>query len=339
MAQVDFAYLGTGRTTIYKNCFQKYMQALMLDKKPESKMLELVRKTEEVFFFLIEEGKKYGFNTDRILEIPTVTGGTCFSVASHTSEKISNFIIAREIKVNSINTKMMTPNFINSDLAVKMLKRGINPHIISHSGLTQLEASHSSFENDEAKRLLSDSTSSINLRSIHFSIEEIECPNTCPADCASKFTKFYYRNGPLVEISDENRIIGGGGFGMVYRQSFHGMPMAMKCVWIGETGWIGGNQESVLDGASDLEENISEIRIQIATVGSGVIAPVAFVRQQNQEQDEDGKWIASNYNIFIYPLYDCNLYELKENHGDYLTEEILSDILCQCLTRKCSPGL
>ena len=130
-------------------------------------------------------------------------------------------------------------------------------------------------------------------------------------------------------MADKNRI-GSGGFGMVYRQLFHGIPMAMKCVWIGEIE----NIETVLDGASDLEQNISEIRIQIATVGSGVIVPVAFVRQQNQEQDENGKWIASNYNIFIYPLYDCNLYELHENHYDNLTEEILIDILAQCLTRK-----
>ena len=336
MARVDFGYLGRGRTTIYKNCFQKYMQNRIYMKKPQSELSEIVRKTEEVFFFLIEEGNKRGFDTDRILEIPTVTGGTCFSIASNGSKKISRYIISRGIKVNSINTKMMTPDFQYSDLAVKMMKRGINPHVINHRGLSQLEISHSSFESQEAKRLLSESPRSINLRSIHFAVEDIECTDICPLDCTSKFEKFYYRNGPLVEMdspTDANRL-GTGGFGSVFRQSFHGTPMAMKCVWTGEIE----NLESLMDGASDLEQNISEIRIQIATVGSGVIAPVAFVRQQNQEQEENGKWIASNYNIFIYPLYDCNLYELHENRYDNLTEEILIDILRQCLTRKGSKG-
>ena len=329
MARVDFGYLGTGRTTIYKNCFQKYMRAGVL-KNPKSELPELVRKTEEVFFFFIHEGNKNGFNTDRILEIPAVTGGTCFSIASNGSKKISSYIISREIKIHSINTKMMTPDFQYSDLAVKMMKRGINPHVINFRGLSQLEISHSSFESQEAKRLLSESPRSINLRSIHFTVEDIECTDTCPLDCTSKFEKFYYRNGPLVEIDSDVNRLGSGGFGSVYRQSFHGTPMAMKCVWTGEIE----NLESLMDGLSDLEQNISEIRIQIATVGSGVIAPVAFVRQQNQEQDENGKWIASNYNIFICPLYDCNLYELHEKHYDNLTEEILIDILRQCLTRK-----
>ena len=83
----------------------------------------------------------------------------------------------------------LSPDFSHSDLAVKMLKEGVNPHIINHRGLTQLELSHSSFETKEAKRLLSETPRSINLRSIHFSVEDIECTDTCPTDCTSKFTK------------------------------------------------------------------------------------------------------------------------------------------------------
>ena len=74
----------------------------------------------------------------------------------------------------------------------------------------------------------------------------------------------------------------------------------------------------------------------MASSGSGIIVPEAFVRQQNLVLDEDGTWIAENYNIYIYPLYDCNLYELHENHYNQFSVEILADILSQCLTRKCS---
>ena len=166
-----------------------------------------------------------------------------------------------------------------------------------------------------------------------FSIEDIHCEESCPADCTSKFERFYYKNGPLVEMTEKNRI-GKGGFGMVFKQVFHGRPMAMKCLLLGELKDPENQDTFVQTAVEYLERNISEVRIQIATAGSGVIVPVAFVRQQNQEQDEKGKWIANNYNIFIYPLYDCNLYELHENCHDQLSDEILRDILLQCLTRK-----
>ena len=42
---------------------------------------------------------------------------------------------------------------------------------------------------------------------------------------------------------------------------------------------------------------------------------------------------SSNYNIFIYPLYDCNLYELHQNYFDQFTEEIVADIIDQCFIR------
>ena len=165
-------------------------------------------------------------------------------------------------------------------------------------------------------------------RSIHFTIEDTICENTCPLECPSTFKKFYFKNGEFVKMTDANRI-GQGGFGCVFKGLFHGKEKAMKCVWIGQIQW----KENTEDAVSDLENDISEIRIQMAAGGSGIIVPVAFFRQQNQEQDENGKWVAENYNIFVYPLYDCNLYELHQNYYDQFTDEIMMDILQQCLGR------
>ena len=134
----------------------------------------------------------------------------------------------------------------------------------------------------------------------------------------------------LVEMADKNQI-GTGGFGMVYTQLFHGIPVAMKCVWTDEMDESGG---SVQNAVSYLNKNISEIRLQTAIIGSGVIVPIAFIRQQDQEQDENGNWIANNYNIFIYPLYDCNLYELHQTFHEEFNTEIINGILNQYLTRK-----
>ena len=88
-------------------------------------------------------------------------------------------------------------------------------------------------------------------------------------------------------------------FGSVFKQLFHGIPMAMKCTLLRELDDREGDN-SVLDSVNYLEKNISELRIQIATAGSGVIVPVVFVRQQDQEENENGKWIAKNYNFFFW---------------------------------------
>ena len=322
MDQVDFGYVDRGGFTIYRICFQRYLNARYGLKRPEAEWKKLVTKTETVFHFLVEEGNKRGFNVDSIMEIPTSTGSTCFSEASQCSKKIIKYIIGRGIQVNSITTEMVVPDFEYSDLAVPMMEAGINPRVIRYDGKSEIDMFLSSFKSDEAKQLLDRFP-----RSIHFSIEDISCENTC----SSAFKKFYFKNGEFVKMTDENRI-GQGGFGSVFRGTFHGKDKALKCVLIGQIQY----QTYTDDTVSDLEKNISEIRIQMASGGSGIIVPEAFIRQQNQEQDDNGKWIAKNYNVYVYPLYDCNLYELHENHFDQFSDEILVDILQQCLTRKCS---
>ena len=326
MDEVDFGYVDKNKFTIYLACFQKHVFARTIWKRSEAECETLISKIENVFEFLVEEGNKQGFDVDSILEIPSSTGLTCFSVASGNSKQISEYIIRRSIQVNSIGTEMVVPDFKYPDLAVPMMKKGINPHIISHIGISRIDMFPSSFKSEVAKQLLAQLP-----RSIHFSIEDIKCGDTCAPDCPSAFKRFYFKNGEFVEMTDANRI-GGGGFSSVYKGSFHGKEKALKCVFIEQTSVRTVVEEAV----SDLEENISEIRVQMASGGSGIMVPEAFVRQQNQLQDTDGEWIAENYNIYIFPLYDCNLYELHENHYNQFTDEILIDILSQCLTRKYS---
>ena len=322
MGEIDFGYVGTRGFTIYSRCFQKYIIARFISKRPESEWEKLVSKTETVFYFLVEEGNKRGFDVNSTLEIPTSDGSTCFGFASQCSSKIAEYIIGIGIKVNSIRTMMMVPDFKYPELAVPMMKKEINPHVIDCQGYNRIDLNPTSFESEDAKHLLGQFP-----QSIHFSIEDISCANTCPSDCSSQFKKFYFKNDKFVEMTTGNRI-GQGGFGSVFKGSFHGKDKAMKCVPIGRIE----HRIDVKDAVSDLEKNITEIRIQTASKGSGIIEPEAFVRQQNQEK-VNGKWIAKNYNIYIYPLYDCNLDELHGNYFDQLTEEIISEIIHQCFLR------
>ena len=90
----------------------------------------------------------------------------------------------------------------------------------------------SSFESEEAKRSLE-----LFPRSIHYWIDDVECPSDFPAfssaECPSGFKKFVIKNGSLVEMTDQKRIR-SDGFGMVFREDFHGEPMAMKCMPMGK---------------------------------------------------------------------------------------------------------
>ena len=324
MVEVDLGYIGKYEMTIYSRCFQRYIHARYILKRSEADWSKLASKTEKVFKYLVKEGDRYGFDIDSILETTDLNGSTCFSIASQCSRKIANFIIGRGIKVNNITTDMMIPAFKYPELAVPMMAKKINPHVIDYNGFSQMDGFRTSFQSEEARQLSAQFPISI-----HFSIENISCPKNCATNCPSKFKKFYFKNGEFVKMTDANKI-GQGGFGSVFKGSFHGEEKAMKCVLIGKIE----ERTKAKDAVSDLEQNISEIRIQIASGGSGVIVPEAFVRQQNQEQDKDGKWIAKNYNIYIYPLYDCNLYELHDLHFDQFKEEFVGEIIHQCFIRK-----
>ena len=324
MDQVDFRYVGHGGHTIYKTGFDRYLHALFILKRSKDECSKLLSKTEKVFEYLVNKGTKYGFDVDSILEIPSLNGSTCFSTASKFSKKISFYIMNRDIKVNSIDTAMMVPDFSFPDLALQMMEKGINPKVISWSGNSRIDLDPLSFASEEAKQLLFQFP-----RSTHFSIDDITCSKHCSTDCSSSFEKFYFKNGKFVEMTEANRI-GQGGFGSVFKGKFHGQDKALKCVLIGRRK-LNHSQDEEL---SDFEKNISEIRIQMASGGSGIIVPEAFVRQQNQEKDDNRKWIAKNYNIYVYPLYDCNLDELHQKHFDNFTEKIIGNIIHQCFNRK-----
>ena len=322
---MDFDYIGINGDTIFTTCFQQYFRSTSGLNRPESDCEKLVNQIEEVFLFLVENAESRGFAIDKILEIPNSIGETCFSYASDISERITSYLLGRNIKINQIDSKLMTPQFRFETLSIRMMKKGLNPFIIENNGNNQVERYPSSFEkNEETKKLLSKFS-----RSIHYSIEDIKCSDKCLNDCSSEFQRFYYKEGKLVEMTDENKI-GEGGFGMVYKIEFHGRAMAAKVVWIGELE----ERIETADVELDLLINIYEYTIQRAVSGSGVLLPTAVLRQQDQELNEIEEWIAYNYNIFIYPKYDCNLYELHDIQYHHLSDKILKNIMQQCLTRE-----
>ena len=98
----------------------------------------LVPAIEDRFFKLVEAGQKHGYDTDVILETPNVLGSTVFEAASLFSVKICTYILNRNIRVNNILTNFVYPVFHPTSEAIweKMLKKGINPKVITGRVLT-----------------------------------------------------------------------------------------------------------------------------------------------------------------------------------------------------------
>lgn len=95
---------------------------------------------EDRFFKLVKAGRKYKYNIDAIMEIPSNIGSTVFETASLFSVKICNHILSRKIRVNNILVNFVYPVFpirtlFDENMLKKMLQKGINPKIISGKDL------------------------------------------------------------------------------------------------------------------------------------------------------------------------------------------------------------
>ena len=88
---------------------------------------------EDRFFKLVAAGQKYGYDTDAIIEKPNPLGSTVFEAATLFSDKICEYILNRNIRVNNILANFVYPIFPLLDDVIweKMLKKGINPKVIT----------------------------------------------------------------------------------------------------------------------------------------------------------------------------------------------------------------
>ena len=158
---------------------------------------------------------------------------------------------------------------------------------------------------------------------------------------------FYLNNGPLVGMNDENQI-GKGGFGNVFKGHWHQEKVAFKCVPVDLGTTAHKETEEYLDRNPELRglsypqlirfhKETEEFSRPFSLAGPAILQPIAFFRQQEQINDGEKTrygdiwWKPRNYNVYVYPLYDCNLYELHNDYHDIFNDQILEHILSQCL--------
>ena len=323
MDKIDYEFNHEG-FTLYRVCFNQYLTARPCNylTKPKEGWEKLVPKVEDTFFWLVKSGKKkhdIAF-INKIIQKPDPIGQTCFSFATRCSRKIAEFIIDQDIEINTISSAMVTASFKFPELAELMMKKNINPNVIAWDGKSEFEDWPGSFEKSKCKELAKNFP-----KSIHFVTSDTKCKN-CPPNCKSNLKAFFLANGSLI---NEKEKLGSGGFGTVFGGKWHGEDVAMKCIVIDEIE----RRNFVNEQVKDFEKSISEYRSQLNAKGSGVLIPYAMVRQQNQDK-KDGKSVPLNYNVFIYPRFDLNLYELHNNYYHQFNDNILGNILEKCLIRK-----
>ena len=168
--KIDFNVIGRDGMNIFKQCFAPALRnqtknadeirayesvnihsknfsrenRIAYNKKLKKMLYEqnrLVPAIEDRFFKLVKAGEKYGYDINSIMETPALLGSTVFETASIFSVKICKFILGRKIRVNSILVNFIYPVFPVHDplfdeaFLEKMLKKGINPKIISGEDL------------------------------------------------------------------------------------------------------------------------------------------------------------------------------------------------------------
>ena len=82
----------------------------------------LFREIEATIEYLIRLGDQYNLNMNEILNHKAKDGTTLFYQAAYYSEKMAKILIQRNVKVNTVDEKFMTPSFQVSNKFVFVLK-------------------------------------------------------------------------------------------------------------------------------------------------------------------------------------------------------------------------
>ena len=275
-----------------------------------------------MFFELIRKAREKNVNTNKLIEKPTITGETCFRIASYMSKRISKYILTEDIEVDFISKQFQLPWYEHEELTEQMLLKNINPYI-NYNGKNQLDRYPGRFENV---------TAILNRfqKAAFFVTKDTKCNERCSSKCGSDFQRFKCYPGSLVETISEN-FIGSGAFGKVYKGKWHGEECAMKFIPI-KNSELRDDAKSIKRDL-DLQSKLKSLKMRKAD--EGIVLRIGMVRQQNQYfQTDTNRWVEINYQINIFPKYDCDLYQLHEDKFKHFNDNVIENILHQCLRRK-----
>ena len=336
MHQVDFGHVDTLGGTLYHRCIQPYIAKFTHKKRSKFTEEETAQRTLDNLFYLIDKGDQHKADLQKILSQPNQIGDTVFQVMCYNmgGTPIVDFLLRWNVDINIVKLDFGTCNLITvPEYNEILLARKMNPKIIDSTGQSPLDVlQKSSFSiSPKLQKLIN-----IYPNAVYYSTVPQTCNAECPQYCKSKMEPFRIGmngNGEYITANDSTRI-GQGGFGTVFHGKWHGKDSAFKYILIRDEK--NNNTNYVHEAYNHFNKNIIEYREQLdvsKNPNSGVIIPNAFYRQQLQDRDTNGKWVAYNYNVFVYPRYDCNLHQLHNDYYTVMDKDIKMNIIDQCFKR------
>ena len=245
-------------------------QGIVAHLKNHPLLRSLMSKIEETFFFLISkaEEKLTEEEINRIIESPDHAGNTVFSSASTRSEKISGWILDRNIDVAFVDDTWLTPQFSFESNFEKLLKKGINPFVVSYTGNTQFGLRN--FGNIDQTLLQSFTTGKIEdgKTAAYYSFKNSTCNKSCQNSCEDKMIKFKLYTG---KRNFENGKRGGEGF--VCFGTWHQKPAAFKLLELGKIEDV----NRVPDRIFNAKKNSSRIRNSFEIISSEYSQSSTFI--------------------------------------------------------------
>ena len=308
-------------------------KGIAADKKNHSLFGNWISKTEEIFFFLISAAEKHlgeeGIN--RILESPDHSGQTVFTCACFLSEKMSGWVLDRNIDVAFVDHKWLTPQFWFKSTVEKMLKKGINPFVVPYTEKSEFVSKQINFENIDQKLLKPFLTGKIieERTEAFYSFQDSKCNKKCKNWCKDKMLKFKLYTGKR-NFENGKR----GGEGIVTFGTWHREPAAFKLLELGRIVFI----ENAEDAISNAEKTRAEFETASKLSHPNIIKVIHLFRYQETEKIGGFRFF-QNWTVIVMEKHQKNIGELSDKERialPILLEDVLGKVIFTIHTKSLS---
>ena len=278
----------------------------------------LMSKIEEIFFFLISAAKEHldEEEINQIIESPDHGGGTLFSTASYLSKKISRWILDRNVEVAFVDNMWLTPQFLFKSNYEKMLKKGINPFVVSFSGNTQFDfINPEKIDQKLLERFISGNLTEERTEA-YYSFQDSECNEKCGDSCKDQMLKFKLYTG-------KKRFKKGkrGGEGCVTFGTWHRKPAAFKILELGKVERVDDADVSIL--------NAERTRVEFETISKlshpNILKVLHVFRHQKTKKRFENRSFENN-TVIVMEKHDKNIGELTTEERIHMPD-LLQDVL------------
>ena len=318
---VDFAKTNNNGRSIFGSLME---QGIVAQRKNHSLLGNLMSKIEKLFFFLIAAAKDQldEEKIDRILESPDHAGQTVFTNASYLSDKISGWILVRNIDVAFVDHNWMTPTFSFKSNVEKMLKKGINPFVVKYTEKSEYDRYQRNFVDIDQKLLEPFITGNITEErtGAFYSFQDSECSEKCENSCNDKMLSFkLYTDfkGSKRNLKNGKR----GGEGIVSSGHWHGEPAAFKLLDLGKIKFV----DKLKDGISNPEKTRAEFETASKLSHPNIVRVFHLFRYQETEKIGNLRSL-NNWTVIVMEKHDKNIGELTPEERNYLPT-LLNDVL------------